>query len=153
MMKKYQLTQQGFENLQKEYDEFTKIRRPKAIERLKTARAMGDLSENSEYSAAKEDLAFVEGRIQEIETLLKNAEVIQNKTNNLIVTLGSLVTVETDDIKDQLQIVGEFEADPLNKKLSSTSPIGSALLNKKIGDLMEIEVPDGKKKYKILDIA
>ena len=153
MMKKYQLTQQGFENLQKEYDEFTKIRRPKAIERLKTARAMGDLSENSEYSAAKEDLAFVEGRIQEIETLLKNAEVIQNKTNNLIVTLGSLVTVETDDIKDQLQIVGEFEADPLNKKLSSTSPIGSALLNKKIGDLIEIEVPDGKKKYKILDIA
>src|SRR3989338_7644192 len=110
-MKKYQLTQQGFENLQKEYYEFTKIRRPKAIERLKTARAMGDLSENSEYSAAKEDLAFVEGRIQEIETLLKNAEVIQNKTNNLIVTLGSLVTVETDDIKDQLQIVGEFEAD------------------------------------------
>ena len=150
MMKKYQLTQQGFENLQKEYDEFTKIRRPKAIERLKTARAMGDLSENSEYSAAKEDLAFVEGRIQEIETLLKNAEVIQNKTNNLIVTLGSLVTVETDDIKDQLQIVGEFEADPLNKKLSSTSPIGSALLNKKIGDLVEIEVPDGKKNIKYL---
>lgn len=151
-MNKVQLTKQGLENLQKELEDFSKVRRPKAIERLKTARAMGDLSENSEYSAAKEDLAFVEGRIQEIEMLLKNVEVVKNHSNGHFATLGSKITVEVDGKKESLQIVGEFEADPLNKKLSSTSPIGSALLNKKIGESVEIEVPDGKKVYKILGI-
>lgn len=151
-MNKVQLTQHGFENLQKELVEFTKVRRPKAVERLRTARAMGDLSENSEYSAAKDDLAFIEGRIQEIEELLKNVEIISNGNQKNKVSLGSKVKVEVDRIREELQIVGEFEADPLNKKLSSTSPIGSALLNRKIGESVEITVPDGKKVYKILDI-
>ena len=122
------------------------------MDRLKTARAMGDLSENSEYSAAKDELAFVEGRIQEIEELLKNVEVVKNHHNGHIVDLGCLVTVQVDGNQDQLQIVGEFEADPMNKKLSSTSPIGKALLNKHVGDEVEVEVPAGKMKYKILDI-
>ncbi|MBI4226252.1 transcription elongation factor GreA [Candidatus Roizmanbacteria bacterium] len=151
-MKKVQLTQHGLENLQKEYDELIKKRRPKAVNRLQTARSMGDLSENSEYSAAKEELAFVEGRIQEIEALLKNIEIIQNKTNGLVVMLGSEVVVDIDGKRDKLQIVGEFEADPLNKKLSSKSPIGKALLNKKVGEIIVVIVPDGKKKYKILRI-
>ena len=151
MMKKYQLTQQGFENLQKEYDEFTKIRRPKAIERLKTARAMGDLSENSEYSAAKEELAFVEGRIKEIEELMKNAEVIDAKLTDGI-EIGSEVTVEKDGNNETYYIVGEFEADPMAKKLSATSPIGSALLGKKLGDTVEVNVPVGTLKYIIKEI-
>jgi len=151
-MKKVQLTQQGLDNLKKEYEEFSKVRRPKAIERLKTARAMGDLSENSEYSAAKEDLALVEGRIQEIEELLKNVEVVQDNSHSNTVTLGSRVKVIHNDTEDELQIVGEFEADPINKKLSSISPIGKALINRKVGEEVEIEVPAGKLKYKILEL-
>ena len=151
-MKKVQLTQHGLDNLQKEYEIFLKVRKPKAVTRLQTARSMGDLSENSEYSAAKDELVFVEGRIQEIEELLKNAEVVNNHSNGHVVSLGSIVSVEVNGEKQELQIVGEFEADPLNKKLSSTSPIGKALLNRKIHEEIEIEVPAGKMKYKILDI-
>jgi len=151
-MKKYQLTKQGYNNLRKEYEELKTIKRTRAVKRLQTARSMGDLSENSEYSAAKEELAFVEGRIQEIEELLKNVEVIQNNSHNITIALGNQVTVQINNHKEVLQIVGEFEADPLNKKLSSTSPIGKALINKKVGQEVEIVVPDGKLKYKILDI-
>ncbi|OGK18453.1 transcription elongation factor GreA [Candidatus Roizmanbacteria bacterium RIFCSPHIGHO2_01_FULL_39_8] len=151
-MKKVQLTRHGLENMQKEYEELLKIRKPKAVTRLQTARSMGDLSENSEYSAAKEELAFVEGRIQEIEELLKNVEVVDNHSNGHIVSLGSTIRVEVNGEKEELQIVGEFEADPLNKKLSSISPIGKALLNRKINEVVEVEVPAGKTKYKILEI-
>ena len=151
-MKKYQLTKQGYDNLRKEYEELKTIKRTQAVKRLQTARSMGDLSENSEYTAAKEGLAFVEGRIQEIEELLKNVEVIQNNSRNSIIALGSQVTVQINNHKEILQIVGEFETDPLNKKLSSTSPIGKALIGRKVGEEIEIQVPDGKLKYKILQI-
>ncbi|OGK24143.1 transcription elongation factor GreA [Candidatus Roizmanbacteria bacterium RIFCSPLOWO2_01_FULL_37_12] len=151
-MKKVQLTNEGLKKLEKELVELTDGKRAKAIQRLHNARAMGDLSENSEYSAAKEDLAFIEGRIQEIEELLKNVEVIQNNNQSNKITLGSRLTVEANKIQDNLQIVGEYEADPLNKKLSAKSPIGSALLGKKVGDIIEVAVPAGKIKYKILEI-
>lgn len=151
-MKKVQLTQPGLDNLQKEMDELKNVKRNKAIQRLHTARAMGDLSENSEYTAAKEDLAFIEGRIQEIEEMLKNVEVVENDNHNNHVTLGSYIKVKVNNIEDELQIVGEFEADPLNKKLSSISPIGKALLDKKAGETVEVDVPAGKIKYKILEI-
>ena len=151
-MKKYQLTKQGYDNLRKEYEELKTIKRTQAVKRLQTARSMGDLSENREYTAAKEGLAFVEGRIQEIEELLKNVEVIQNNSRNSIIALGSQVTVQINNHKEILQIVGEFETDPLNKKLSSTSPIGKALIGRKVGEEIEIQVPDGKLKYKILQI-
>jgi len=151
-MKKYQLTKQGYDNLRKEYEELKTIKRTQAVKRLQTARSMGDLSENSEYTAAKEGLAFVEGRIQEIEELLKNVEVIQNNSRNSIIALGSQVTVQINNHKEILQIVGEFETDPLNKKLSPTSPIGKALIGRKVGEEIEIQVPDGKLKYKILQI-
>ena len=151
-MKKYQLTKQGYDNLRKEYEELKTIKRTQAVKRLQTARSMGDLSENSEYTAAKEGLAFVEGRIQEIEELLKNVEVIQNNSRNSIIALGSQVTVQINNHKEILQIVDEFETDPLNKKLSPTSPIGKALIGRKVGEEIEIQVPDGKLKYKILQI-
>ena len=151
-MKKVQLTNEGLKKLEKELVELTDGKRAKAIQRLHNARAMGDLSENSEYSAAKEDLAFIEGRIQEIEELLKNVEVIQNNNQSNKITLGSRLTVEANKIQDNLQIVGEYEAHPLNKKLSAKSPIGSALLGKKVGDIIEVAVPAGKIKYKILEI-
>jgi len=151
-MKKNQLTTKGYENLKKEHEELVKVKKPYALNRLHKARSMGDLSENSEYSAAKEELAFVEGRIQEIETVLKNVEVVASNPNCAVIELGTSVAVEANGKKELFQIVGEFEADPLNKKLSHTSPIGQALLGKKPGDWVEVEVPAGKIKYKIVEI-
>ncbi|PIY70909.1 transcription elongation factor GreA, partial [Candidatus Roizmanbacteria bacterium CG_4_10_14_0_8_um_filter_35_28] len=136
-MNHVQLTKEGFENLKKELEELIKTKRPYALERLHKARSMGDLSENSEYNAAKEGLAFVEGRIQEIEEILKTAKVVENQNNNHQVEVGTSVIVEIDGKKELFQIVGDFEADPLNKKLSHTSPIGQALVGKKVGDWVE----------------
>lgn len=151
-MKKIQLTKEGFENLQKELKDLLENKKPTAVDRLSKARAMGDLSENSEYTAAKEDLSFVEGRIQEVEEIIKTAEVVTNHNGNHTVDVGAAVTVEADGKKDEFHIVGEFEADPMNKKLSHTSPIGNALLGKKVGDLVEVTIPAGKIIYKILGI-
>lgn len=151
-MKTTKLTKNGYEKLQKELDELIKIKRPYAVDRLHKARSMGDLSENSEYTAAKEELAFIEGRIQEIEEVLKTVEVVENQRSNDKVEIGSSIIVEVDGKKELYQIVGEFEADPMNKKLSHTSPIGKALIDKKVGDCVEVEVPAGKIKYKILEI-
>lgn len=151
-MKITQLTRKGFENIKKELDDLVKTKRPNAIDRLSKARSMGDLSENSEYTAAKEELAFVEGRIQELEEILKVAEVVENHNVAGKVEVGSNVTVEINGKKELFQIVGEFEADPMNKKLSHTSPIGQALLSKKVGDWVEVQVPAGKIKYKIVEI-
>ena len=147
-----QLTQQGYVKLQQEYKELVEKKRPHAIDRLQKARGMGDLSENSEYTAAKDGLAFVEGRIQEIEAILKNAKIVSNHNHNPVIDVGSKIVVQMDGKTDEFEIVGEFEADPLNKKLSSTSPIGQALLGKKVQDEVEVEIPAGKTKYKIVAI-
>lgn len=149
--KKIQFTQEGFDGLKTELDELLKNKKQQAIDRLAKARAMGDLSENSEYTAAKEELAFVDGRIKEIEELLKRGEVVQS-TPSAGITIGAEVTVDKDGREETYSIVGEFEADPLNKKLSATSPIGKALLGKNEGDLVVVEVPAGKLNYKILKI-
>ncbi len=151
-MKKFQLTQEGFEKIQQEYKDLVKNKRPYAIERLQKARGMGDLSENSEYTAAKDELALVEGRIQEIEEIIKYAEIVHNHNNGAVVDVGSTITVDVNGQTDRFELVGEFEADPAQKKLSQTSPIGKALLGKKIGDMVAIEVPAGKINYKILDV-
>ena len=151
-MNKVQLTKAGLENLEKELEELKNGKKARAIERLHNARAMGDLSENSEYTAAKEDLAFIEGRIREVEELLKNVEVVQNNNQSGRITLGNYIKVLVNGLEDELQIVGEFEADPMKKKLSAKSPIGSALLDKKVGEIVEVNVPAGKITYKILQI-
>jgi transcription elongation factor GreA len=151
-MAKIQLTKQGYDSLQKEYQDLVKNKKPQTVDRLQKARAMGDLSENSEYSAAKDGLAFVEGRIQEIEEILKTVEVVENHNGGNSVEVGTSVTVEVNGKKELFQIVGEFEADPMNKKLSQNSPIGQALINKKVGDLIEVTIPAGKVQYKITEI-
>ncbi|MFA6532595.1 MAG: transcription elongation factor GreA [Patescibacteria group bacterium] len=151
-MPKTQLTQKGYDDLKIEHEDLLKNKKPKAIDRLGKARSMGDLKENSEYSAAKEELAFVEGRIREIEEIINNAQVIENNHVGNLVQVGSSVTVQTDGKSELFQIVGEFEADPMNKKLSQNSPIGMALINKKIGDLVEVNIPAGKIQYKIIEI-
>lgn len=151
-MKKIQFTKEGFEKLKQEYDELTSKKKHQAIDRLQKARAMGDLSENSEYTAAKEDLAFVEGRVRELEELLANADIVDVTADQGAIVIGCKVKVETSGQHHEFMIVGEFEADPTTKKLSHTSPIGKALLGKKVGDKVEVSVPAGKMVYKIMDI-
>src|SRR3990170_4741084 len=111
-MKKTQLTKTGYEALKKEYEELVSVKRPKAVERLAKARSMGDLSENSEYSAAKEELAFAEGRIQEIEEIMKNSEIIDSSKSSGV-NIGDEVIVDKNGTQETFTIVGEFEADPL----------------------------------------
>ena len=147
----FQFTPDGFKKLQLEQEDLINNKRPVAINRLTKARSMGDLSENSEYSAAKEELAFIEGRIKEVEELIKNAEIMDPSASDGV-EIGSEVIVEKDGTEERFSIVGEFEADPLEKKLSSTSPIGQALLGKKLGDIVSVEVPVGTLKYKIKEI-
>src|SRR3989304_7482049 len=146
-MKKTQLTKTGYEALKQEFEELVSVKKPHAVERLQKARSMGDLSENSEYSAAKEELAFVEGRTQEIEEILRTAEIVENHLSGNQIELGTSVTVEVNGKKELFQIVGEFEADPMKQKLSHTSPIGQALIGKKQGEWVEVEVPAGEVKY------
>ncbi len=151
MKKTFQFTPDGFKKLQEEYKDLIENQRAKVVARLSKARAMGDLSENSEYSAAKEEIAFVEGRIKEIEELIKNAEVVDTGSSDKI-EIGTEVLVEKNGTEERFSIVGEFEADPISKKLSATSPIGKALLGKKTGDVVSVEVPVGTLKYKIKEM-
>jgi len=151
-MKNIQLTKTGFEKLKQELEELKTKTREEVLKRLNQARSMGDLSENSAYSSAKEELNLVEGRIAELEEILKNAKIVEEVQDKTTVQLGSSVLVEINGKKEKFEIVGEFEADPLNKKLSHTSPIGKALVGKKIGEWVEVEVPAGKIRYKIVEI-
>lgn len=151
-MQTVQLTREGFDKLQKEQKELVDKKRPYAIDRLQKARGMGDLSENSEYTAAKEELALVEGRIQEIEAILKNVQVIENHNHGSVVSLSSKVTFETNGQRVEYEIVGDYEADPMNRKLSHTSPLGKALIGKKTGDTVTVDAPDGMIAYKILEV-
>ena len=151
MADKIPFTQAGYNKIVAELSELTDTKRQGAVTRLAKARAMGDLSENSEYQGAKEELAFVEGRIKEIKTLIERAEITSKKATDGI-DLGNTVIVEKDGVKNTYTIVGEFEADPLQKKLSSTSPIGKALLGKKQGEIVHIDVPAGTLTFKILKI-
>ena len=152
--KKIYLTKKGFEDLQKEYDDLVSKRRPEIVERLSAAREMGDLSENAEYTAAREELSFIDGRIEELEELLKQAELISddnNKTHS--VDLGSQVIVKIGDKQETFTVVGEWEADPVEKKISHESPLGKALIGKAVGDEIEVEAPAGKMSYKIISIS
>jgi transcription elongation factor GreA len=152
MKKKIKLTKEGLQALKDELHELKTVKLPSILERLKRARAMGDLRENSEYSASKEDQAMADGRIFELEMLIKNSEIIDVASDSNIVHLGCSVDVERDGTKETYYIVGEYEADPMNKKLSEISPIGKALIGKKVGQEVEVAVPVGKMIFKIVDI-
>ncbi|HET9946669.1 MAG TPA: transcription elongation factor GreA [Patescibacteria group bacterium] len=155
--KKIYLTQEGLEELKKEYDELSKEKRPEVLERLAQARNQGDLSENAEYVAARDELSFLDGRIDELEELLKQATLIkdeQPKENGKpVVALGSTVTLHVAGSKEVYTVVGEWEADPTEKKISHESPLGKALLGKIVGESLEVEAPAGKISYKILSIS
>lgn len=147
------LTAEGFAKIKAELDSLKNKKRPEVVERLALARSQGDLSENTEYAAAREELAFVDGRIEELEDIVGNASVIQ-KTGDSYgnVGLGSKVTVKIDGRETLYEIVGEWEADPSQKKVSHSSPLGKALLGKKVGEEVEFEAPAGKVVFKIVKI-
>lgn len=147
------LTQDGLEQLKKELSQLVDVRRPEAVLRIAAAREQGDLSENSEYTAAKEDLSFIDGRIVELEDILAQAKVISSAHSNSSVALGSSVTVRIDGHTVVYRIVGEWEANPMEKKISHSSPLGKALLGKKVGEKIEVEAPAGKIVYKIESIS
>lgn len=152
MKNTHQVTKEGYQKLKKELSELINIKKPQAIQRLQKARAMGDLSENSEYSSAKENLEFIENRINELQEIIKKAQIADSPKDNQIVELGESVVVESDDGKKIFTIVGEYEANPLEGKISASSPIGQGLLGKKIGEKVLIETPARKVTYKILKI-
>ena len=146
------LTPEGAARLKAELTELIGPRREELSKRLRSAIQMGDLSENADYHKAKEDQAFLEGRIQEIEAVLRTAVIIEKKYSD-VVTVGSTVTVQEADFDPETYyMVGAKEADPRNGKISNESPIGKALLDHKVGDVVEAETPGGKLKFKILKI-
>jgi len=155
-VKKIYLTKDGLEALKKELEELTKKKRPEVLDAMSQARNQGDLSENAEYHAAKEELSFIDGRIDELMEMLKQVVVIEEpgkKTGGKkIVALGSKVTVSIKGAKYVYSIVGEWEADPGNHKISHESPIGKALIGKTVGEKIEVEAPAGKILYTIVSV-
>jgi len=152
MNNKIQLTKTGFEKLQSDFENLRKKGLPEAISRLQKARNMGDLKENSEYAAAKENLAFVENRVAELEQMIQRVEIVNTNSTSNTISLGQMFVVVIDGEEKQISIVGEYEANPLEEKYSVTSPIGKALLGKKVGEAVEINIPAGKIIYTIKSI-
>lgn len=152
MKKQYKLTQDGIDELVHEHDDLVR-QRGAITERIKSARELGDLTENAEYASAKAEQERSENRISEIEHILQNVEVIKAPKSNGKVVLGSRVKLKSTDGKSkEYQVVGTVEADPLEGKISDESPIGKALLNQKVGDEVEIVLPSETTTYKIVAI-
>ena len=141
--KKIYLTQQGFEELKSELDNLINVKRPANIQAIKEARALGDLSENSDYDAARNDQAQLEGRIKELEYKLEHCNIAENHEDG-VVAIGSVVTIEYDDGEvDEYKIVGSLEADPFENKISNESPIGKAVIGHKKNETVQVESPNG----------
>ena len=152
---KVYLTDQGYLELETELNELKNVRRPAVIKALKEARALGDLSENADYDAARSEQAQVEGRIQELEKIMENAHIIEKGSTDSV-SLGTTVKIkyiddEDDDIEEYM-IVGSKEADPSNNKISNESPLARAIMNKKCGDVCAVESPNGTYDVEIVEI-
>jgi transcription elongation factor GreA len=153
MEEKVYLTKEGMEKLRGEFNSLKEKERPETVERLALARMQGDLSENTEYAAARDALAFIDGRIEEIEEILKNAVLVEEKSGpKESVDVGCKVTVRTNGSEHIYQIVGEWEADPSKKKVSPSSPLGQALIGRKAGEEVEFEAPAGKVIFTVVRI-
>lgn len=153
--KTFPMTLEGKQKLEDELEEYKMKRRPEVIKRIKIARSYGDLSENSEYESAKDEQAMVESRIAQIENMLQYAKIIDNEdVDKDEVSMGRSVTFKElpDEEPETYSIVGESESDPLSGKISNESPMAKGLLGHKIGEEVEIEIPSGTMKVKILDV-
>ena len=148
------VTIDGLNEMKKELDNLIQVKRPEVIKALKEARALGDLSENAEYDAARSEQAQIESRIKELEVMIENAKVIENVNTNEV-SIGTKVKIEyvEDEDIEEYSIVGIKEADPFNNKISNESPIARAILGGKIGDIVSVDSPNGKYDVKIVAIS
>ena len=146
------VTAEGYLDLENELNELKNVRRPQIIQAIKEARALGDLSENADYDAARDEQAQVESRIKELEYKLEHSEIIENKKKNQV-SLGSTVVIKYEDgEEDEYMIVGSLEADPFNNRISNESPIGVAVMGKKQGDVVSVASPNGSYEVTIKEI-
>ena len=153
--KKYVMTYEGIKKLEDELEFLKTVKRKEITEKIKVALGYGDLSENSEYDEAKNEQAFVEGRIIQLENMLKNASVIDESEISVdTVNIGSIVKVKDYEFDEEVEylIVGSAEADVMKNKISNESPVGKALMGKKVGDVVDVVVPSGVCKYEILEV-
>jgi transcription elongation factor GreA len=151
-MQKQYLTQESFEEFKKELETLKTAKRAEIAQRLKIAKEYGDLSENSEYSEAREEQANVESRIFELEELLKNASIVTKQRGGETVDVGSTIVVKKGEKTTKYSIVGSYEANPQEGNISDESPLGKAFLKRKAGDKVEVATPGGKMTYEILSI-
>ena len=151
------LTLQGYQELKDELDNLINVRRPENIKAIKDARSLGDLSENADYDAARNEQAELEGRIKQLEKLLENVEIIDSlKQDKGVVSVGNTVSIKYMDDSDEVeeyQIVGSQEADPFAYKISNESPIARALMNHKVGDIVDVDSPNGVYQVEITAIS
>ncbi|WP_067837177.1 transcription elongation factor GreA [Amphibacillus sediminis] len=153
--KSYYMTQEGKEKLINELEHLKTVRRPEVVERIKVARDFGDLSENSEYDSAKDEQAFVESRIAQVEMMIRNAVIIENnETDSNTVSLGKTVTFQElpDGEEESYTIVGSAEADPFEGKISNDSPIAKSLLGCEVGQEVTVPTPAGDMQVKIIKV-
>jgi transcription elongation factor GreA len=146
------LSKDGLEQIRQELEGLVNVRRAEIAARIHEAKEHGDITENAEYEDAKNEQAFVEGRIQALSALVKNAVVIEENHSSTHVQIGSTVTIQSKDGKESFMIVGSAEASPAEGRISNESPVGRALLGRKKGDEVTVTVPAGDSKYKILSI-
>ena len=153
MTNKVYLTNEGFLEIEEELNHLKEVKRPEVIKALKDARALGDLSENADYDAARNEQAQVEGRIKELEQLLEKAELIETKKSDKV-ELGTTVIIKYDDDDDteEYRIVGSKEADPSNNKISNESPLAKAVMGHKAGEVCTVESPNGNYTVEIVEI-
>jgi len=153
--KKVLLTQAGYDELVKKLDYLISVKRLEVAARLNAAIALGDLSENSEYDDAKTEQAFVEGEILAVKAKIDNSEIIQTEGAADVVRMGSCVVVKDLEFDDEeaFMIVGSTEADPMNNKISNESPLGKAILEHRVGDVVDVTAPDGVLKYEIVKLG
>ncbi|MEY8321160.1 transcription elongation factor GreA [Lachnospiraceae bacterium 46-61] len=153
--KKVILTYEGLKKMEEELENLKTVRRKEVAEKIKEARGQGDLSENAEYDAAKEEQAEIESRIVVLEKMLRNAEVIDDdEVNNDMISVGSIVKLYDFEFEEEVEysIVGSAEADPMNGKISNESPVGLGLIGHKLGETIIIETPSGELKFRIDEI-
>ncbi|MFA6524662.1 MAG: transcription elongation factor GreA [Patescibacteria group bacterium] len=146
------ITKEGLERLKLELQTLKTTKRKQIAERIREAKELGDLSENAEYTEAKEEQAFAEGKIIELEHVIKNCQVIESGKLSDSVVVGSKIKISSDNLESVYTIVGSNEADPSNGRISNESPIGKAFLGKKVGDIVEVKIPQGFKQFRIIEI-
>ena len=147
------LTQEGLDELKNELDNLINVKRPENIQAIKEARALGDLSENAEYDAARNEQAQIEGRIKQLEKMIENASIITDVSNDKV-SIGNTVSIKyvDDDEEDEYKIVGSQEADPFESRISNESPSAQALFDHKVGDIVTVNSPNGSYQVEITEI-